>query len=306
MNIKKSILLAVFFLVTVAIISAILAYFATNTKKTGFTYDEFIQKNPVFSKEEELSRQGKYRDLGLELNSALDTVTDPQELAYAKYVTARAFVNAVLTDNKDTESLNQALRLSKELLTSADYLNLKAYTVNTIDFLLYPSVSNDVKEAVMRDDFFKRFANGDDKIFAYQFRVNLLSWGNTLARMSDIKMKLAMIHSEVLVGMKKNSKISAEEFEKEKTVTLGLMNEAENSLRQDLAGAAPFRNMSYIVNPLYYKALTAQFYAEATGEVPYGTVDTLYQEAFEAADKYFPLSRPLIQKSYDAFLAKKK
>lgn len=266
-----------------------------------FVYEDFLHRYPTFSQEKELSSKRSYRELAHELEPVLTTISDPQDLAYGRYVVARAYVNAVRQgDMTDRDSLDRALALSRATL--ADDRGLAVFVIDLVDTLLYPHMSREVIQTVMNDEYFQRFQVDTDGA-AWRFRENLLMYGDSLRSLSNIKMKLALIRVQgfyIRTQSTTNKMNETQEKIRKENILRGL-READAILRVEMQTAAPFHNPEYLVEPLYVKASVADYYYRATRDLPFGPVDPLYAQALEAADRHFPTMRPLIEQSQRAF-----
>ncbi|MBP7060736.1 MAG: hypothetical protein KBA91_02040 [Candidatus Moranbacteria bacterium] len=275
------------------------------TSKATFSYQDFIKAYPVFAEEPTYSEKKKFQELGQILEPTIMTISSPLDRTYAQYITARAYINAVRKDNTDTASLKKAIDISKVILVEKKDPAISAYTLNLLDMLLYPHMQKSVHDAIMRDAYFESFHDKNtDSTLA--FREHLLTYGNSLYRMTDIKMKIALIHAQRLQTVtrkgpeEKDGGILRDQLQKQ---VLSDMAEAQLSLKQDLLGHGPFGQPSYLPEPLYNKALVADVYFRTTGETPLGGVSSLYQTALDEAERSFPPIKPIIEKSFDNYRA---
>lgn len=265
----------------------------THNENPLFMYETFVQAYPVFAQEEAYYAQKKYQELGHLFESAIPTITNPIERAYAQYITIRAYVYAVRQNNNDSDSLEKALRIAQTLLTERKHLPISAYTVDTLDMLLYPRVMQaSGLKTVMNDMYFKKFGTTNSDGTIARFRENLLLHGDVLHPVSNIQLKIALIHTQRL---KNNEDPLLKEKLKKQILTE--MANAQITLNQDMLGRGPFGHPSYLPEPLYNKALVADTYYRATGETPFGEVKALYQTALDEADRSFPPIKPIITRS---------
>lgn len=269
--------------------------FSPSTKP--FVYEEIAARYPVFDKEASATKENVIQ-VAQELEKTANTMKDaPQTVAYARYLVVRAYANAVVANPSDTQSLDKALEYGAGLIGDEDgYPNLRTYTIALIDTLLFPPLPPEVKSRVMSHAYFSRFGQETDGSVD-EFRVNLLGYGNTLYRMTDIKYRLATLETQRLFSVRRVSPAMPAIWENVK----GLLADAEASLARDRAGEMPFKSRSYLVEPLYYRAQFASLYLKVTGEKPLGEIDVLYTEALQMADAEMPKLRPVIENSWLEF-----
>lgn len=276
-----------------------------------FTYEDFSQKYPVFLKTQDATPATIQKDIARELEATLVLIEGDQDRSYAVYTVMIAYINAVLQDDTDKESLARAIYFAQDIIGNRGDKhrpNIRAYAVSMLDTLLLPSVAIHVRQAVMGDSFFQQFGL-DTNGTVMAFRGNLLRFGDSLYRMTEIKMKLAHLQA-MRLGRLKGAAPRSEGAIRENTIRQAdaekrvrdIMAEALASLEKDRAGQGPFGSPGYLVGPLYYRALTADQFLRATGEMPFGRVESLYQEALQAAEVYLPNMKPFIDLAYTDYL----
>lgn len=297
-------------IVFVAILCLLVSFFFLSNQEENrgakiyqgpFMYESFLKNNPVFSQENTLTEENKYREMGHLFERATKTIVNPKERAYAEYLVVRAYVGAVLSDNNDTESLAKALDLGGKMIQNSEYSpDIRVYTLDEIDFLLFPAVSRKVKIFVIQHPLFRKFDQNQGDVLA--FRRNLLHHGDQLHRMTNVKMKLALLDAYDLFRLAAQDKnpdsAGRAAFEKRKEETLGLMQEANASLQRDISGEAPFRNQDYTAWPRYLKAWAAVYYFEATHNLPFGEIDPLFQDALQQVGSLPPEARSYMESGY--------
>ncbi len=263
----------------------------SSDKESRFVYEEFLDRYPVFAKEGSATKENA-KQIAMEFEQTVATMKDaPQTVAYARYLVVRAYVNAVIADWGDQESLSKALDHAAALIGDENgYPNIRAYTVALVDTLLYPSVRSEVKVRVKEHPYFAQFATDDSRSVS-AFRSDFLKFGNDLARMTDLKMRLAIVETQRLALLKRGHP----EAPVMKERIAALVADADASLARDKAGEMPFGNRSYLVEPLFHRAELAKLYFLTTGERPFGDTNALYTEALQAADADMPKLRPLIE-----------
>lgn len=270
---------------------------ALYSPSASFVYEEIAVKYPVFDKESSATKENIIQ-VAQELEQTTDNMKDaPQTVAYARYLVARAYINAVIANQDDQESLNKALDYAASIIKDdGGYQNIRAYTVALVDTLLYPAVGIKVKNSVQQHPYFSRFGEKTSGS-THEFRFNLLSFGNNLHRMTDIKYRLAILETQRLAKIQRTSTAIPATWENVR----GLIADAESSLARDRSGEMPFGNRSYLVEPLFHRAQLAAYYYGTTNEKPFGDIDALYQEALQMANDEMPKLRPLIEFSYDQY-----
>lgn len=281
-----------------------------DTTEPNFVFTDLVVAHPDYLfVEKRLTDEKKYNELGTYFEDLAEKTPDSPAKSYLEHVATRAYVNAVVTNNQDNASLDRAIALATKIIGNDDhYGNIRAYTVDVFDRLLTPSVNDAVKHRVARDTYFKKFLDNKKPNSARAWRTRFLTFGNSLRPVTNIQVKLALLATEDLAILQKKSfpagseNLKQDQIKAQKITIQSWMTQADNSLKQDYAGHAPFGNKAYIPRTLLNKALVAEKYARATGEMPFGDVATLYQTALSESQKLAPDSVSTIQLRYDRYL----
>ncbi len=316
MNKKHLLLIGILFSVIVLFIYIFFVRENTTSETSHFVFSNFIKSYPDYLlTEERLTHEKRFNELGQYFEGLIEKTSKPSEQAYLEHVAARAYVNAVTEDNTDKASLEKAIGLSKRILSNEEgYQNLRAYTIDVFDRLFYSKNNASVKRMVIQDAYFKQFLDANNQTSVRGWRTNFLNFGDTLYPVTNIRVKIALLETEELLALQKKSssthseqakQLKKEQVEGQKKIILYQMNQAEDILKQDYAGNAPFKNPAYIVEPLLNKAIVAEKYFQATKEVPFGEIDTLYQGALAESKKLNPLMTSSIEQHYNTYIAKK-
>ena len=320
MNSKRLVLYLVLGLITLAVVGYVLTgYMLTpeqntplvltpSTDEAPFQYETFIASNPAFAVEMSMSAEHKYKQLARQLEAALPTVLGRENQAYGRYVITRVYINAVIGDPQDSDSLARAVALAGHTIgDTQEYPHFRAYTVDMFDTLLYPHMPESVARAITQDTYFQKFAEHTDGT-RLALRENLLQYGDALARMTNLKMKLALLSTmrlRALAALPASTERDQRMTELRQMIS-DQMSEADDSLVLDRAGDGPFHNMSYLPEPLYSKAQAAEAYEQALSEAPFGSVKTLYEEALASARLHFPAIVPYIERSLTSYQGRTK
>lgn len=280
-------------------------YFSKPEPASRFVYQEFVKDMPEFeTTQERLTQERKYAELGAYIETqGTDKADYTKEKIYLQYIALRAYVNAARLNSDDTQSLDQVMRLGQMLLNDQKVSDVApqfvAYSVDVIDRLVYPSTPRSVRSVFVTHPAFTRFTNTENPVDINTFRINLLQFGNSLYRVTNIKMKLTLLAMNRL----RKSQNSPTAFDIQHQEVKLLMQEAESSLILDRqAQAYPFGQRGYLAETLLTKATVAQEYAALTKQTPWGAVTDLYEQALQEAREYSPTFVSKIQTSYNQYL----
>lgn len=264
-------------------------------------YEVQLATLPEFGSCTSLLRQSKYTDSVRECLAALARVRDPIDQLYIKYPLALAYAG-LLTPEDGRRSID----LLKEIIAYPEGpKTLKAQSVRELDGMLNSQYRQQIKSLLVNTEPYAAMqrAAGDDE---FEFSTKLLEFGSELQPLAQIEYRLASLYAWKLYELSKNSDPvfpGSPKASRMSDLRLAIREKIANG-DTDFERIKSLQEFEYLVPAaLLAKAIAANYYQQATGEIPVGNPELIFQETLAASEKYEPTLIPLVSYRYATYLA---
>lgn len=280
-----------FVILTLAAILGAFFYFFLGEDKSPqkSSYESLKQTFPSFENDfNNLTSTGEFQKLGLLAENLIPKAKAGYEKAYLMYVAAYSYTNAVIQNDKDTESLEKAIAFSRELIFDEDQFPIfRAYALDSYDRLLFSFMDGSIRTRAMSESGFVQYTDSVDSKNIRFFRRNLLTDAITLYPVTNAHFKLALISAQELTQYRTTATGDSTE-EQLGIAFLDHMKKGDELLKRDYANQGLFGNTTHVPESLLSRTLAAQVYFMKTGEAPYGNISNLYRQVIEESNRLNP------------------
>ncbi|MDP2837987.1 MAG: hypothetical protein Q8O53_01790 [Candidatus Moranbacteria bacterium] len=214
---------------------------------------------------------------------------------------------AYLLDENDPQAnqyLRESISLLKEIVAHPSnpiYINSKKATaLQAMERLSFTYRGPTIQALLIETEPYKSF---DTDGTLRTFQKNLLSYSESLYPIAGVETRLASLYARDMAEYVQNAAQDTTlklKIETQKNTVQKLITQGDVSIKE-LEGLKAYPLFTKdIPETLLFKAIAAQYYFEATGESPFGNIETLYKKAIASAEEINPKKIPGLHLYYYA------